>query len=187
MTREQILEKVKAAMPEKRYQHSLGVEKTAIQLAKRYQVSEEKASLAGILHDYAKYVDVPKARKIIEREKMDPRLLDYHSELWHAPVGAFLVQTEFGITDPEILHAIEYHTTGTAEMSELDKVIFLADYIEPGRDFPGVEEARRLTQQSLDDGMVFALSRTIVYLIEKEQKVFPETLAAYNYYIARKK
>lgn len=186
MNREQIVAKLKAAMPEKRYNHSLGVEKTAGELAEKYRVSVKKARLAGLLHDYAKYMDSSEAKAIIKQEKMDPRLLDYNAALWHGPVGAYLVKQDFGITDPEILHAIAYHTTGTTGMSRFDKVIFLADYIEPGRDFEGVEEARIATQKSLDDGMTFALSKTIIYLVKKKQPIFPETFTAYNEYMSHK-
>ncbi|WP_088809026.1 MULTISPECIES: bis(5'-nucleosyl)-tetraphosphatase (symmetrical) YqeK [Listeria] len=182
MNRDEMLEKVRQAMPEKRFIHTLGVEETAIKLAKIYFESEEKASIAAILHDYAKYIDDAKARDIIVQEKMNPEFLRYQNAIWHAPVGAYLAEHEFGITDEAILDAIRWHTTGTENMSTLDKIIFLADYTEPGRDFPGVDEARKITAASLDKGMLFALGRTIGYLASKEQPIFPDTFLAYNHY-----
>lgn len=182
MKREKMLEKVRLAMPEKRFIHTLGVEKTAVELANRYFESEEKASIAAILHDYAKYYDDELSRELIIREKMNPEFLAYNNAIWHAPIGAYLAEHEFGITDKEILNAIRWHTTGTENMSTLDKIIFLADYTEPGRDFPGVEEARKITAASLDKAMLFALSRTIGYLASKEQPIFPDTFSAYNHF-----
>ncbi|EUJ17661.1 bis(5'-nucleosyl)-tetraphosphatase (symmetrical) YqeK [Listeria aquatica] len=180
MNREQMLEKIKQAMPEKRFQHTLGVEKTALLYAEIYEESTEKASIAALLHDYAKYYPDDQAEKLIREENMDPRLLKYSRALWHAPIGAYLAREEFGVTDSEILEAIRVHTTGSTKMNKLDKIIFLADYTEPGRDFPGVEEARTLSKKSLDAGMLFALRRTIAYLSDKEQPIFPDTFDSYN-------
>ncbi|RDX02821.1 bis(5'-nucleosyl)-tetraphosphatase (symmetrical) YqeK [Listeria kieliensis] len=180
MNREEMLEKIKQAMPEKRFQHTLGVEKTAILYAEIYGESTEKASVAALLHDYAKYYPDDQAEKLIRSEKMDPRLLEYSHALWHAPVGAYLAKHEFGVTDAEILEAIRVHTTGSAKMNKLDKILFLADYTEPGRDFPGVEEARVYSKTSLDAGMLFALRRTIAYISSKEQPIFPDTFESYN-------
>lgn len=183
MERNEVLKKVEAAMPNERFKHTLGVEKAAIELAEHYQMDIEKARITALLHDYAKYYPDDKAKEIIENEQYDPRLLEFHRSLWHAPVGAYLAEKEFGITDNEILEAIRVHTTGSASMSDFDKLIYLADYTEPGRTFPGVYKARRLALKSLDEAMLFALSSTIMHLIKKQQSVFPDTLEAYNYFV----
>ncbi|EUJ32817.1 hypothetical protein MFLO_05959 [Listeria floridensis FSL S10-1187] len=180
MNRNEILEKVKHAMPENRFIHTLGVEEMAVKYAEMYGASPEKASIAALLHDYAKYYPDEKARQVVIHENMDPLLLKYDRALLHAPVGAYLAEQEFGITDPEILEAIRVHTTGSTSMSKLDKILFLADYTEPNRDFPGVNEARKITAESLDEGMLFALGRTIEYLASKRQPIFPDTFESFN-------
>ncbi|EUJ46264.1 bis(5'-nucleosyl)-tetraphosphatase (symmetrical) YqeK [Listeria riparia] len=182
MNREEILEAVKEAMPEKRFIHTLGVEKTALELAEHYDIDVKQTSTAALLHDYAKYVDKEAMMAMMVEQKMDPKLFTYNQELWHAPVGAFLAKEKFGVEDEAILQAIACHTTGNAAMSTLDKIIYLADYTEPNRSFPGVYKARRLSFDSLDAAMLFALANTITFLITKRQPIFPDTFEAYNYF-----
>src|SRR5699024_3254928 len=107
-------------------------------------------------------------------------MLAYHSELWHAPVGALLVKNEIGIEDEDILQAISSHTTGRPGMTKLEKVIFLADYTEPNRQFPGVDRVRTLSMEDLDAAMLAALSQTIQFLVQKQVLVYPNTLLTYN-------
>ncbi|MBA3925215.1 bis(5'-nucleosyl)-tetraphosphatase (symmetrical) YqeK [Listeria rustica] len=182
MNREEILEAVKEAMPEKRFIHTLGVEKTALELADHYKVDRDQVSLAALLHDYAKYADKEAMMAVMVEQKMDPKLFTYNQELWHAPVGAYFAESKFGVTDEPVLKAIACHTTGNAAMSTMDKIIYLADYTEPNRSFPGVYKARRLSFDSLDKAMLFALSNTITFLITKRQPIFPDTFDAYNYF-----
>jgi predicted HD superfamily hydrolase involved in NAD metabolism len=180
MEREQALSLVKEQLTEKRYIHTIGVMETAIALAKRNHADEKKAELAAIFHDYAKFRPKDEMKKIIADQQLPADLLKHHSELWHAPVGAYLVKEEAGITDEEILNAIRYHTSGREGMTLLDKIIYLADYIEPGRKFPGVEEVRELAEESLDAALKKAMGNTIVFLIKQGQAVYPKTLEAYN-------
>lgn len=187
MERNEALEIVKAQLTEHRYVHTIGVMETAIQLAKQYGVDEKKAELAAIFHDYAKFRPKEEMKQIIVEEKMSSELLSYNSELWHAPVGAFLVEKEVGITDTEVLDAIKYHTSGRPGMTLLEKVIYLADYIEPGRHFPGVEEVRELAKEDLDSALIKAVQNTILFLMKKNQPVFPETFHTYNDLIANRR
>ena len=90
------------------------------------------------------------------------------------------IEKELKITDPEILTAIKRHTTADVEMTTLDKIVFVADFIEPGRDFPGVEEARKVAFANLDDGVGFELAHTLDFLITNRKKIYPKTFAAYN-------
>ncbi|WP_410983607.1 bis(5'-nucleosyl)-tetraphosphatase (symmetrical) YqeK [Bacillus cereus] len=180
MNREKALEIVKQQMHEKRYIHTIGVMETAIELAKLYGVDEKKAETAAIFHDYAKCRPIQEMEDIIKQEELPKDLLHYNKELWHAPVGAYLIEKEVGITDHEILQAITYHTSGHEKMTMLDKVIYVADYIEPGRKFPGVEEARRLAQEDINKALLFALKRTIQFLMEKDQTIYPLTFQTYN-------
>ncbi|MDK8393063.1 bis(5'-nucleosyl)-tetraphosphatase (symmetrical) YqeK, partial [Lactobacillus gasseri] len=100
--------------------------------------------------------------------------------IWHGIVGAYFIEKELKITDPEILTAIRRHTTADVEMTILDKIVFVADFIEPGRDFPGVEEARKVAYDNLDDGVGFELAHTLDFLITNRKKIYPKTFAAYN-------
>ncbi len=171
-----MLQQVKQRMPEKRYIHVLGVVESAIELARQYGVSEEKARVAAILHDVAKYADRDWMREIIQSEEMDLRLLAFHHELWHAPVGAFVAVEEFGIEDEEVLDAIRFHTTGRAGMSDLEKVVYIADMIEPSRKFPGVEQLRGQKLHGLDRLMESAIRQSINFLTKKNQPVYPDSL-----------
>nr|WP_316246753.1 bis(5'-nucleosyl)-tetraphosphatase (symmetrical) YqeK [Rossellomorea aquimaris] len=167
-------------MTEHRYQHTLGVMETAIELAERYNADRDKAEMAGIFHDYAKFRPKEEMKKIIETEEMDKRLLEYNAELWHAPVGAYLVRKEAGIEDEDILDAIRFHTSGRPGMTNLEKVIYLADYIEPGRHFPGVDEVRELAKDNLEEALILSIRNSITFLMKKNQAVFPETFYTFN-------
>jgi predicted HD superfamily hydrolase involved in NAD metabolism len=179
-SKEEMLAIVKEKITPHRYQHTLGVVETAILLAKRYNVDQQKAEIAAIFHDYAKFRDATEMENIIKKVTEIPNeLLAYDKELWHAPVGAYLVELEVGITDSEILDAIRYHTTGRPNMSPLEKVVCLADYIEPGRIFPGVEEVRIMAENSLEKALAQSLLNTILFLEKKGQKVYPLTKNTY--------
>lgn len=180
MDRNKALSIVKEQLPEKRFEHTVRVMETAIPLAVQFGIDEKKAELAAIFHDYAKYRPKEEMKQWILKEKLPFDLLQFHHELWHAPVGSLLVKKEVGITDEEILDAIKYHTTGRAKMKPLEKVIYLADYMEPGRNFPGVEKVRELAHKDLDSAMIQALKNTIQYLISKDQPIYPDTFHTYN-------
>jgi len=184
--REELLAHVRAQMHEKRYLHTLGVAGSARKLAIRYGADPDKAELAGYLHDYCKCWPVDKMFEILVRHDMLTELLEAEKELWHAFAGAIVIQSDLGITDPEILQAVRYHTTGRAGMSLLEKVVCVADYIEPNRNFPGVEQIRELAEKDLDAALALALGGTMQFLLEKQKTVFPLTLLAYNDLISRK-
>ncbi|MBY0096301.1 bis(5'-nucleosyl)-tetraphosphatase (symmetrical) YqeK [Mesobacillus maritimus] len=180
MDREVALQTVKVQLTDHRYQHTIGVMETAIVLAKRYGVDVKQAELAAIFHDYAKFRPKDEMKQIIIDQGMEQLLLEFNSELWHAPVGAFLVEKEVGLKDEEILAAIRYHTSGRIGMSLLDKIIYLADYIEPGRRFPGVDEVRNLAKDNLNQALIQALKNSIQFLMKKNQPVYPDTIYTYN-------
>ncbi|MDX8359517.1 MULTISPECIES: bis(5'-nucleosyl)-tetraphosphatase (symmetrical) YqeK [Bacillaceae] len=186
MKREEALQIVKEQLTEHRYLHTIGVMETALKLAKRYDCDQKQCELAAIFHDYAKFRSKEEMKKIIIEQKMNQNLLHFHNELWHAPVGAYLVQTEVGIEDLAIIDAIKYHTSGRENMTLLEKIIFLADYIEPGRHFPGVEEVRAIASQNLDDAVIQALHNTMMFLMNKKQLIYPDTLLTYNDLLMKK-
>ncbi|MEK4147246.1 bis(5'-nucleosyl)-tetraphosphatase (symmetrical) YqeK [Robertmurraya sp. FSL W8-0741] len=187
MNQSEALAIVREHLTEHRYQHTIGVMETAILLARQYGADEKKAEVAAIFHDYAKFRPKEEMKQIILAEKMAPELLQYNSELWHAPVGAFLVEKEVGIADMEILNAIKYHTSGRVGMSILEKIIYLADYIEPGRQFPEVEEVRELANKDLQLALIKAVQNTISFLMNKNQPIFPDTFHTYNDLIANRR
>ena len=180
MKREEALACVKEQLTEQRYIHTVGVMETAVKLAERFGADLKKAEIAAIFHDYAKFRPKEEMKQIILDGGGPLEVLNFHHELWHAPAGAALVKTEVGITDEDILSAIRFHTSGRPNMTLLEKVIYVADYIEPGRRFPGVEEVRTLAEEDLDLALIQALKNTMTFLISKNQAVYPETVATYN-------
>ncbi|MCG3446835.1 bis(5'-nucleosyl)-tetraphosphatase (symmetrical) YqeK [Enterococcus durans] len=184
-SREILMQKIQMRMSERRFKHVLGVEEMAIALAEKYGCSPEKASIAALTHDYAKERPDDEFILVIKRDGYDTALLDYGNAIWHGVVGASFVERELGITDEEILHAIRVHTTGAAKMSLLDKIIYVADYIEPGRVFPGVKEARELALIDLDKAVAFETKHTLAHLIEQEQQIYPKTIETYNRWVAQ--
>jgi predicted HD superfamily hydrolase involved in NAD metabolism len=182
--RARIIEQLEQELDRPRFKHTLGVEKTALALAKKFKVSQKKASLAALLHDCARKYDRPgllkQARKfkikIDAVSRQEPKLL-------HAELSARMARRDFGIKDPEVLSAIRNHTLGQPGMSRLDQVIFLADHIEEGRDFAGVRRLRRLAAKDLDQAMVASTAHTIKYLLERKLPIHPASLKTRNYYL----
>ncbi len=180
LTSDEIIAKEKSMMDEKRFKHCIGVSKTARKLAKLNGYDEDKAALAGFVHDYAKQIPVADYVQAIKEEGFDPDLLNWSRAIWHGIVGAYFIKRDLQIADSEILTAVNRHTTGDKEMTTLDKIVFVADFIEPGRDFPGVEEARETAFADLNAGVGYELAHTLEYLAEKRAKIYPRTLEAYN-------
>ena len=183
MSREALLAKMETVMPEKRLRHCLGVEKAARELAERFGLDVEKAGLAGLLHDYAKKVSDEEFLALIDKYQLDPYLKNWGNNVWHGMVGIYKIQEDLGIEDAEILRAIEIHTVGSGTMSELDKVVYVADYIEHNRDFPGVDKARELAQRSLNLAVAYETARTVEHLAHKGKPIYPQTLETYNAFV----
>ncbi|MGX4645231.1 bis(5'-nucleosyl)-tetraphosphatase (symmetrical) YqeK [Holzapfeliella sp. JNUCC 80] len=180
LSSDEIIEKAKNKLSQGRFDHCVRVSQTAQQLAEKYGVDQNLAALAGFVHDYAKEVPVEDYIKTIKTQNFDQDLLNYNRGIWHGIVGAYYIEQELKITNADILTAVKRHTTADTQMTDLDKIVFMADYIEPGRHFSGVEEARKLTNQSLDLGVAYQLQQTLLYLIKNNFKVYPKTLASYN-------
>ncbi|SFB34350.1 putative HD superfamily hydrolase of NAD metabolism [Cohnella sp. OV330] len=180
MDRELLIEAVRRQMPEKRYRHVAGVVDTAFVLAQRFGGDPDKAWLAALLHDYAKAWPTDRMERIIREQGLPPELLAYDKELWHAHVGAWAVREELGIEDEEVLDAVRYHTSGRENMTLLDRIVCLADYMEPSRAFPGVERIRGLAETNLNEALVAGFDSTIIHLLEKGKTIFPLTVLARN-------
>ncbi|GEN56067.1 HD domain-containing protein [Halolactibacillus alkaliphilus] len=188
MNKQQALSLVKPHLTESRYLHTERVTETALELAARFHVVPEKAMLASVFHDYCKYRPLDEMRRIIEMTATLPNdLLDYHHELWHGPVASVLVETELGIKSSDVRAAIFWHTTGHKQMTDLEKVVYLADYIEPGRDIPGIEVVRRKATYDLDAAVFLACKNSISFLVSKSRKVYPDALNLYNDLVDRVK
>lgn len=184
MSREDLVAILKRALKQPRFEHVLRVEKTAIALAERNQVNIEKASIAGLVHDYAKQRPDADFIQVIAQKQLDPELLDYGNAIWHGIVGAEMIKDELQLFNEDILNAVRHHTTGAAVMSKLEQVIYMADYIEPGRDFEGVAQARQVTQTSLAAGVALQTKQTLSYLIKHDRPVYPKTIETYNAWVA---
>lgn len=180
MNREEALKEVRPHLTDARYEHTIRVMDTAIELGRRFDEEQHKIELAAAFHDYAKYWNKEEMKTIILENNLPEDMLYYQSELWHGPVGAVLVREKYNIADQDILQAIEWHTTGHAGMSKLEKIVFLADYIEPQRNFLGLEEVREAAERSLDEACFLTSRNTIAYLVAKKMLVYPETVNAYN-------
>jgi len=180
MERATLLALIKTRMPEKRYVHTMGVMETAITLAKRYGEDPKHAEIAAIIHDVAKYADVAWMKEIVKTHKLDDRLLEWDAEILHGPVGAWIAETEFGVTNEDILNAIRHHTTGRAQMSKLEKIVYIADMIEPNRKFSGVELLRGVAMHNLDEAMQACIQQTLSFLVETRQPIYPVSIECYN-------
>lgn len=180
MKRDEAIEIIKNVLPESRYEHTLRVTDTAKMLSKTYNESEAEIELAALLHDYAKHRPKEELKRWILKTNLPKDLLYYHHELWHGPVGSVLIERELGVINHSVQQAIRFHTTGRANMSNIELIVYLADYIEPGRNFPGVENVRALAKRSLHEACFVAAKQTLEYLISKKQSIYPDSLHIYN-------
>lgn len=177
---EKLRNEISNRMPVARYEHVLRVAETAKGLAENYKVSIVNAELAALFHDIAKFMAGDSLRKIIVDQNLDKRLLLFDQELWHGPVGALIAHEEFKIENVDVLNAIRFHTTGRTNMSQLEKIIYVADKIEPGRKFPGVEQLREIAMQDLDKIMGACIQQSVLFLVSKGVPVYPDSIDCYN-------
>lgn len=183
----QLSEQLSEILDKKRYAHTIGVAYTALSLAMAYGTDLYKAYLAGLLHDNAKCISAEKKRKLCKKHNLVlNEAEDKNPDLLHAKLGAIRAKEKFQVTDEEILGAIQYHTTGRPDMTELEKIIYIADYIEPNRKMlPGLSEIRTMAFQNLDKAMVLILQNTLAYLEKKGAAVDTLTQETYEYYMMR--
>ena len=165
----------------KRMPHVLGTEQEAIRLARRYGADETDARIAALLHDCTKKLDMEQQLALCRRYDIRLDELEQHAlKLLHAKTGAAVARDIFGVKDA-VYEAIRWHTTGKPDMTLLEKVIYLADYIEPNRDFPGVDELRRAVYDDLDKGLLMGLSDTIDEMERMGNPVHHDTLEARDF------
>lgn len=186
MTRDEMQAKLESVLTPKRFIHSVNVMNMAVKLAQNYKEDEEKAAIAGLLHDCARDTRGEEALSQCSRYGVDIDAISrVQTELLHGPLGAKIARCEYGITDEAVLRAIYWHTTGHENMDMLEKIVFIADYIEPGRNFPGVNEARKAAFIDMDKAMIMSLDSTIRHVISKGVLIHPDTIGARNFIIAK--
>lgn len=183
MEYKQMEEKLKEMLPERRLQHSFNVSKCAVKLSKIYNCDEEKAKIAGLVHDCAKYFTDDQIENCIKKFNIELDSLEENNiALSHSVIGSYVAKEVFNIDDEEIINAIKYHTTGRENMSILEKVIYMADLIEEGRNFPKVEELRELTYSGkLEEALLMSFNNTIKFVIDNNQLIHTRTVKARNY------
>lgn len=182
-----IKKKLKNELDESRYEHTIGVMDTAACLAMRYGADLIQALVAGLLHDCAKCIPNDKKLKLCRKNGIEVTPFEEKAPfLLHAKLGAWMAEHEYHVSDPAILSAIACHTTGKPDMSLLDKIVFIADYIEPGRNkAPGLPEIRRLSFTDIDQALIRILSDTLDYLASSNDPIDPATQNVLDYYLRR--
>lgn len=180
MKMDSIIDYMEQHLSEKRRRHIWGMRDTAVKLAAHYGEDPEKVQAAALFHDLFRELPQEEMNRYVEELGLDKKYLN-NRNLAHSKVAAVLMKRDYGIHDPDVLQAVSYHTTGRAGMSQLEKIIYLADAIEPGRNYPGVEELRSLAFTDLDQACLLSLSRTIDYLGSQKIHVDEDTLKAKEY------
>ncbi len=184
MTVEQMKEKLATMLTDHRFIHSMGVMETAVKLAQLYGVDPEKAQVAGLLHDCAKQID--KTVQLAMCDELGLKLDSIKREnlaLLHAELGAELAKTEFGVTDDDIVRAIRNHTLGRKNMSDLEKILYLSDMMEPNRrDYEGLAGLRTLSEKNLTEATLYGLELTIAHIERKGQVLHTQTMEAERFY-----
>ena len=179
-----IRKKMEKTLDPKRFEHTLGVAYTAAALAMCYEVDINKAQTAGLLHDCAKCMSNEKKLLICEKHHIPVTDVERRNPfLLHAKVGSYLAMKQFCIHDQDIINAILNHTTGRPGMSQLEKIIYIADYIEPGRkQAPNLTQVRRMAFQDLDKALLQILGDTLKYLNSIDSPIDPMTQKTYEFY-----
>lgn len=172
---------IRGFLGDKRYHHSICVSRAAAQLARLYGADESKAEVAGILHDIMKDLPPEEQKKRMQQYGIQLTQVEQSApKLWHAILGVEYIRRELNVADEEILQAVRYHTTGRANMTLLEKVLFIADFISDDRDYPGVQALRETAKDSLEKTMVEGIVFTVKELADAKRPIHPDTIAAYN-------
>lgn len=163
-----------------RYEHTLGCERAARKLAERFGGDVEKAGFAAILHDITKHLSAMEQLNLCEMYGIIPCAIETKEpKMLHGKTAAAIARQEYGAPE-DVCAAIACHTTGKTGMALLDKILYLADYIEETRDFPGVEKARALAQVDIDCALLYCYSETLTDLISRGKLIHSDTIGAYN-------
>lgn len=183
INKEDVLKWLKENLDEERFEHSIGVSETAVELAKEFNLDEEKAYVAGLLHDCAKCIPQDESLAIMQKYLSVEDCEMINPKTFHAPVGAFLAEKEFGITDKEILSSIRWHTIGKLNMTDFEKIIFIADKIEPRtrpQTYIDYIKPHLKEKNGLDMALLACFKGTIKSLVDRDLKICISTIDIYN-------
>lgn len=183
-SRAELVARLQANLSSHRFEHCVRVEQTALQLAQNLpNVDLEQVSIAALLHDYAKEVSDDRFLEVIKTNHLDPDLTNWGNFIWHGVVGAEIIADELKITDDGILTAIRQHTVGAPKMSVLAQLVYVADYVEPARNFPDVTYVRTLAQADLGAAVSYETKHTLSYLLTNNKAIHPQAIATYNAWV----
>ncbi len=185
MNRDKMISRLKSKINDRRFEHSLGVEYTAACMAMVHGADVEKARIAGLLHDCAKCLPTKEKLEKARKHKLAvSKFEENNPDMLHGKLGAYYARARYEVDDEEILDAITYHTTGRPNMTLLDKIIFVADYIEPNRkELKDMDIIRREAFQDLDKCVIHILKNTLDYLNNSTNEMDFMTQLTYNYYV----
>ena len=191
MTENEMMKKLQTMQKERRFNHTLGVVAEAERLAPKFGVDVKKARIAALLHDCAKNLDEKCGEDffvLCQRYgvKLDECARNERA-LVHAFLGAAVAYKDYGVEDHEILEAIYYHTTARANMTSLEKLIYIADMTEPGRTIEQTDEIRRLVEIDVDEALIYAIGCSIKHVIRKGTLIHPDSVHALNYLIEHRR
>ena len=175
----QLYSHIKKSLPPKRYQHTLGVIEVAVSLAKQYHINEHSAEIAALLHDVSKCMNLEELHFYVECDET----LKYYGdmgELLHGFAGSIYAKKELGIHDEDILSAIKYHTIGRRGMTTLEKIIYIADAVEPNRNYPNVDLIRKKAKTCINDAILLEVDRKLKHLLEIDAPIHPNTVDMRN-------
>lgn len=181
---EEIQDKLRKKFKGNRFIHTLGVQYTSVCLAMKYGEDLKKAELAGLLHDCAKQLPEKKMIELCEKHHETISEMEYSQPfLLHGKAGACIAREKFDIHDEDILNAMRYHTTGRPAMTLLEKIVFVADYIEPGRKkAEHLDELRKMAFENIDETVLIILEQTLNYLKETDKMIDHHTVITRDYY-----
>lgn len=180
-TVENITEYLKENLSEIRFAHTMGVAETAKSLARKWGTDEHRAYLAGLVHDCAKEIPKDDAISRLKNYGYTPSELEISTPaLLHAPLGAYISEDVFGICDKEVLDAVRYHTTGRVGMTLLEKLIYVADFTEPGRKYKESRQVRKLAETDIDAAVLLEADMVIKFTVDKGRTLHPDTILARN-------
>ena len=183
MLREDILKWIQKRLKPSRFKHTLGVEQLSVTLARRYHEDPMMASIAALLHDNAKNLSLEKQLKICKKAYPDLGLTLEYASVLHAFAGAAEARKKYPDLPEDVYNAISYHTTGRPDMSKLEKIIYTADFAEPGRaPFEGLDGIRKTLLTNLDQGFMAVLKQTVGYVEERGKQMHPLSIETLHFY-----
>lgn len=184
---DKITDYLKNNLNKERYEHSLRVKDTSIELANVYNEDIDKSKFAALIHDCAKNMSPGEIIDTVKKENYDIDEVSMKSpSIMHGLAASIIAKNLMNVHDEDILNAVAYHTTGRKNMSTLEKIIYIADYIEPMRNFDEVKELRRLAYNDLDEALLLSFNNTIKYVISKGQLLHKDTIEARNYMLMKR-